>query len=241
MTIATATRALPLRATELWLERLRQFWLYDALMRLPILGWAAVIVLESTMRLRNYVETADPNLPAIAYGVSVAARLSTIAFCALIAGTVVFRLRPAARARGIEPRLSALLGTFLASTLVFFPRCDLPLAAEIASILLVVAGNALASIALMHLGRSFSMMAEARRLVTSGMYRLVRHPLYLAEELATIGVLIQFLSGWTVLLCAAHIAFQLRRMQNEESVLARAFPEYTAYSMRTARLLPGIY
>jgi len=37
------------------------------------------------------------------------------------------------------------------------------------------------------------MMAEARRLVTSGPYRLVRHPLYLAEELAVVGIFVQSL------------------------------------------------
>jgi protein-S-isoprenylcysteine O-methyltransferase Ste14 len=137
--------------------------------------------------------------------------------------------------------LSALFGTFLASALVFFPRCDLPLAAEITSILLIVAGNAVATVALLQLGRSFSIMPEARRLVTSGVYGLMRHPLYLAEELAVIGILMQFLSGGTILLCAAHIGFQLRRMRNEERVLVGAFPEYRAYCARTARLLPGIY
>jgi protein-S-isoprenylcysteine O-methyltransferase Ste14 len=239
--MTTTALSLPLRAAGLRLEKLQRSWLYDALMRLPILGWATLIVLESAVRLQHYVETADPTLPALAYGVNVTMRLSTIAFCALIAGTVVLRLRPAAKARGVEPRLSALFGTFLASALVFFPRCDLPLAAEITSILLIVAGNAVATVALLQLGRSFSIMPEARRLVTSGVYGLMRHPLYLAEELAVIGILMQFLSGGTILLCAAHIGFQLRRMRNEERVLVGAFPEYRAYCARTARLVPGIY
>jgi protein-S-isoprenylcysteine O-methyltransferase Ste14 len=85
------------------------------------------------------------------------------------------------------------------------------------------------------------MMAEARRLVTSGPYRLVRHPLYLAEELAVVGIFVQSLSLWTALILAVQIAFQLRRMHNEEAILAESFPEYAAYRQRTARLLPGIY
>jgi protein-S-isoprenylcysteine O-methyltransferase Ste14 len=85
------------------------------------------------------------------------------------------------------------------------------------------------------------MMAEARRLVTSGPYRFVRHPLYLAEELAIIGISMQFFSLSTALVLAVQIAFQLRRMYNEEAVLAESFPEYAAYQQRTARLLPGIY
>jgi protein-S-isoprenylcysteine O-methyltransferase Ste14 len=85
------------------------------------------------------------------------------------------------------------------------------------------------------------MMAEARRLVTSGPYRLVRHPLYLAEELAVVGIFVQSLSLWTALILAVQIAFQLRRMHNEEAILAESFPEYAAYRQRTARLLRGIY
>jgi protein-S-isoprenylcysteine O-methyltransferase Ste14 len=85
------------------------------------------------------------------------------------------------------------------------------------------------------------MMAEARRLVTSGPYRFVRHPLYLAEELSVIGLFLQFASLWTAALFAVQIAFQLRRMHNEENVLTASFPEYAAYRRRTARLIPGIY
>jgi protein-S-isoprenylcysteine O-methyltransferase Ste14 len=85
------------------------------------------------------------------------------------------------------------------------------------------------------------MMAEARRLVTSGPYRFVRHPLYLAEELAIIGISMQFFSLSTAFVLAVQIAFQLRRMRNEEAVLTESFAEYAAYRQRTARLLPGIY
>jgi protein-S-isoprenylcysteine O-methyltransferase Ste14 len=84
-------------------------------------------------------------------------------------------------------------------------------------------------------------MAETRQLVTTGPYRFVRHPLYLAEEIAMVGVFVQFASVYTALLLAAQIAFQLRRMHNEELVLTASFPEYAAYQRHTARLVPGIY
>jgi protein-S-isoprenylcysteine O-methyltransferase Ste14 len=69
----------------------------------------------------------------------------------------------------------------------------------------------------------------------------VRHPLYLAEEIALIGLFVQFASLWTALLLAVQIGFQLRRMHNEELVLSVRFPEYVAYRQTTARLIPGIY
>jgi len=109
------------------------------------------------------------------------------------------------------------------------------------SALLTIAGSALAVVVLAQLRGSFSVMAESRELVTAGVYRIVRHPLYLAEEIAAIGVVMQFFSPWTALVLAVQIAFQLRRMANEEVVLTAAFPEYLAYRKRTARILPGIY
>jgi protein-S-isoprenylcysteine O-methyltransferase Ste14 len=69
----------------------------------------------------------------------------------------------------------------------------------------------------------------------------VRHPLYLAEQIAIIGVFIQYASVWTALLLAMQIAFQVRRMHNEETVLTVGFPEYVEYRQTTARLIPGLY
>ena len=84
-------------------------------------------------------------------------------------------------------------------------------------------------------------MAEARRLVTSGPYSLVRHPVYLCEEIAIVGTLLQFLSPATIAIFAVHVCIQFQRMRNEERVLRQAFSDYTEYEARTsARILPGI-
>ena len=96
-------------------------------------------------------------------------------------------------------------------------------------------------VALAHLGRSFSLMAEARRLVTTGPYSIVRHPLYLFEEIASLGILLQFFSVYTALIFVLHILIQLQRMKNEETVLEKAFPEYQLYKARTARVIPKLY
>jgi len=159
----------------------------------------------------------------------------------LLGASVVLRARPTGKARGLEPRISAFAGAFLVYAIPFFPRRELSVTAEMVSTLLVLFGSAAAVASLVRLGRSFSMMAEARRLVTSGPYGIVRHPLYLAEELATIGLSMQFFSAASMFVLAMQIAFQLRRMHNEEAVLSETFPEYAAYRQRTARLLPGIY
>jgi protein-S-isoprenylcysteine O-methyltransferase Ste14 len=94
---------------------------------------------------------------------------------------------------------------------------------------------------LLWLGRSFSLMPEARRLVTGGPYSLLRHPLYVGEELPLIGFVMLSLSGLTFALLLLQICCQFFRMQYEEEVLFAAFPEYAEYKMRTFRILPGLY
>ena len=211
--------------------------IYDALMRLPFLAWVLVSALVQAAGLLRLEHTViDPG-----YAVHLVMRLSTIAFLLLLAASVLLRTRPSIKASGLEPRISALAGTFLMYGVAFFPRHELSTSAEAISTMLTLIGSAGAIVALSQLGRSFSIMAESRRLVTSGPYRFVRHPLYLAEEIAFIGLFMQFASMWAVLLLVAQIAFQIRRIHNEEVVLAASFPEYQAYQSTTARLIPSVY
>ena len=212
--------------------------MYDLLMRLPLLGWglfAAIAQLAGIMQLMN-TKSVD-----VVNAIHIAMRLSMIAFILLASAAVLLRTRPSGKATRLEPRISALAGSFMMYGMVLFPRHDLSLSGEIVSTLLTMVGSIGAVIALSQLGRSFSIMAESRQLVTTGPYRVVRHPLYAAELIATVGVFMQFASIYTVVLLAAYIAFQLRRMHNEELVLTIRFPEYAAYSQTTARLIPGIY
>jgi len=223
------------------MTKAQQLLAYDVLMRLPLLGWSVLCTMVWTNGLTRYVREPDPALPNAVYAISIAMRLSAIAFLVLLAASVILRARPSGKARGFEPRVSALLGTLAVYTFGLFPRHELSPAGEIVSTLLILVGTVAAVFVLTQLGRSFSVMAEARRLVTSGVYGIVRHPLYLAEELAVIGIFMQFLSWWTALLLATQVAFQLRRMRNEEVILGEIFPEYAAYKAKTARLIPGIY
>jgi protein-S-isoprenylcysteine O-methyltransferase Ste14 len=94
---------------------------------------------------------------------------------------------------------------------------------------------------LLRLGKSFSVMAEARKLVVGGPYAYIRHPLYLAEQIALTGVFIHYASVTAALLYAVQVACQVQRMRNEEAILQRSFPDYADYMRRTARLIPGVW
>jgi protein-S-isoprenylcysteine O-methyltransferase Ste14 len=156
------------------------------------------------------------------------------------ASLIVLRPRAVAKSVGIQPRVSALLGTWLMGLIVLFPlRSDLqPIWSAVSSIL-GIGSNLLVFYVLRHLGRSFSVMAEARGLIVSGPYAVVRHPMYLAEEFGLASAVITHFSPWALLLLAVQCGFQIVRAGNEERVLAQTFPGYAAYRERVPRLVPG--
>jgi protein-S-isoprenylcysteine O-methyltransferase Ste14 len=154
---------------------------------------------------------------------------------------MLLRPEPVSRAEGFGPALLALAGTYGAWLIPLLPRGpELP-ALNVASAAILIFSEVLIIYTLLSLGRSFSLIPQARRLVTSGPYAIVRHPLYLVEEAAIAGVLLQYAWFAALPFLVLHITVQLRRMHIEEEVLRRAFPEYASYARRTARLLPGLW
>jgi protein-S-isoprenylcysteine O-methyltransferase Ste14 len=95
------------------------------------------------------------------------------------------------------------------------------------------------------LGRRFTGLVaiqSGHTLVTTGIYRLIRHPSYLGLLLTALGWAFGFRSGVGLLLLALLIPPLLRRIHAEERLLDMQFgDEYRAYVKRTSRLLPGIY
>jgi protein-S-isoprenylcysteine O-methyltransferase Ste14 len=175
------------------------------------------------------------------FAAAVAARVAVIVFLSLIVVVIIVRLRPVAKSAGLVPRIFAVAGTCMPSSMILLPRNPDSLAINIAALLLVAIGFGFAVYGFMHLNRSASIMPEARRLVTSGPYRLVRHPVYLFEEIGIIGLALPYFSIWAVLWLVLHMACQIQRMNNEERVLRGAFPEYDDFARRTKRLIPGLY
>jgi protein-S-isoprenylcysteine O-methyltransferase Ste14 len=160
----------------------------------------------------------------------------TIIFCIMI-----LRPEPVGRATGIRPTLLALAGSYGTWLIPLLPRGP-----ELAVLAVTSAAILLVSVALMvypliALGESFSLMPQARKLVTSGPYAIVRHPLYLIEEAAVAGVLLQYAWFAALPFLVLHLSVQIGRMQLEEEVLQKAFPDYTAYAKSTPRLIPGVW
>jgi len=133
----------------------------------------------------------------------------------------------------------ALVGTFGALTLrpggAHSPAGDVVgLVLQGAGVLIVLAG-------LGALGRSFGLVAAQRDLVTSGPYRVVRHPLYAAYTILQVGYLVQSFRLWNVVVLGAVWACQVARVSAEERLL-REDADYARYTQHTRfKLVPGVW
>ncbi len=224
-----------------WLRKFRDTKGYDLLMAVPLIAWfgrgawldaVAMAPLLSQWRQGNLIVVQKLQLVAIA---------ASILFCTLLIVMLLIRTVPRARAAGIAPRALAMIGTGLGTGFLYLPPVVLPLWLQITTILLIVIAAVTEIEVLIWLGRSFSVMAEARELVTGGPYKVVRHPLYAAETVGITAMLIQFFSAAGVALTIAYVAAQVGRAVFEERILNETFPGYATYTARTKRFIPFVY
>jgi protein-S-isoprenylcysteine O-methyltransferase Ste14 len=104
-----------------------------------------------------------------------------------------------------------------------------------------IGGSALAALAFplwvaarIQLGSSFSFRAEARGLVTTGLYARIRHPVYLFGTTASLSSLL-VLQIWPLFWIGVALGgITLLRIRREEQVLTEAFgKEYEDYRRKT--------
>jgi protein-S-isoprenylcysteine O-methyltransferase Ste14 len=215
--------------------------LYDFLAATPVIVWYSLSIANMVPAFAQDLAQAGSAAANPGLAVSLFSRGAAIAFIGLALVLLAVRQPPKAKAKGLIPRISAFAGAYLMVAVVWLPQQPIGLALSSVSLTLIFGGLCFSIFALVHLGRSFSLMPEARRLVTNGPYAFVRHPLYLGEAISTLGLMLQYLSPIGVMIVALQLAFQLQRMKNEEDVLGSLFHEYADYRLHTARLVPGIY
>jgi protein-S-isoprenylcysteine O-methyltransferase Ste14 len=85
-------------------------------------------------------------------------------------------------------------------------------------------------------------LAADQRVISTGPYALVRHPMYVAALVMLLGMPIALGSWWGVLTMAAVVPAVVWRLLDEERFLARNLPGYTEYQRKVRyRLLPLVW
>ncbi|TPN89350.1 isoprenylcysteine carboxylmethyltransferase family protein [Mesorhizobium sp. CU2] len=150
------------------------------------------------------------------------------------------RLPPKGTAAGVKPRIISVAGSFMMLVAMFLTEPVDSELLQVVALCLILVGTASSIFCLFWLGRSFSIMATARRLVTTGPYSIVRHPLYVCEAVFVLGMIVSHFSAIMLALGIIQFLLQFRRARYEELILRQTFPEYEEYAKRVPMLVPWL-
>jgi protein-S-isoprenylcysteine O-methyltransferase len=142
----------------------------------------------------------------------------------------------------------AAFALFFPSLLIFSGSSEAPMALPLAlsGCLVAVAGAALVLSSRAELGPAWSFVPKADQgtgLVTTGPYRLVRHPIYLGFVLLALGHALAF-SSWLacLILLVGIVPTFAWRARAEETLLSRTFGErYALYRRQTKMIIPHLF
>lgn len=121
---------------------------------------------------------------------------------------------------------------------------DFPVWLRALGALIIIAAGVVVIMGAMALGQNltpFPKPVPGGRLVTNGIYGIVRHPLYTAVIFATFGYGLLTANLLVIGLTAVVFLFVDQKSRREEKWLMEAYPEYTGYRNRVRKLIPWIY
>jgi protein-S-isoprenylcysteine O-methyltransferase Ste14 len=85
-------------------------------------------------------------------------------------------------------------------------------------------------------------LVENHRLIDSGPYSIIRHPIYAFSCLMAFGTVLVFPTWWNMLAGSGMIALYILKLQVEERMLVKYLPSYEEYLLRVRyRLIPCIW
>jgi protein-S-isoprenylcysteine O-methyltransferase Ste14 len=210
-------------------ERIPTRWVVPALFASATIATAAVAAHEASHALAH--PGARPLLEAVYGGLRT---LISAMFAYLTVG------RAPARRRARNPIAFLVCAVAMGMVLLFqSPPHNGSATLEVLGEAVAVAACGGIAVTVRSLGRCFGVLPEARGLVTTGPYALVRHPLYLTELAAFAGLTIAAPVPANVILLVTVLGAQYVRMRFEERALTDAFPEYERYARSVPALMPS--
>ena len=135
----------------------------------------------------------------------------------------------------------SLLGTVVLLLFDFVIHRRVILASVILGFVLLLSGASLRIVSRRQLQDDFKYtVVKPKHLVTTGIYGVIRHPLYVAIFLMWLGSSFALGSAYGIIATfACVLPALLLRVHHEEALLRRAFgKKYDAYSRRTPRFVP---
>ncbi len=157
---------------------------------------------------------------------------------------------PTAEGRPLQ-RLIMLGASFGFVSLLVIPALDFRYGWSSVPVTGVVIGDVLFAVGFGFIGRVYREntytsatieVTEGQRLIDTGPYAVVRHPMYASGLLYLIGTPLALGSYWGFLGFAFMLPFLVWRLLDEEDLLTRELPGYAAYQARVRyRLIPGLW
>ena len=205
------------------------------LSRLGDVGLSSIWVVLAFISIRNTIAEADVESTMATAHHAVSALILCIS-----AVLFIYRKPAISRSASLGSNVIAIVGSWLMPVLIVLPLTS----SNDVMLSLTTAGLVVTHVAvfwsLLTLRRSFSIFPEARALVRTGPYAIVRHPLYAVYFVMYACFLLPRLSVWAVAITTIGIFCEVVRSREEESVLRTAFPEYDEYAASTPRFCPRL-
>jgi protein-S-isoprenylcysteine O-methyltransferase Ste14 len=149
-----------------------------------------------------------------------------------------------------QKRIQAFASIFFVALLAF-PALDHRFGWSRLPAYIVLAGDALVALGMLIVFLVFREnsytsavveVTQGQRVISTGPYRVVRHPMYAGSLVFMIGIPIALGSSWGLLPCIPMAATLVWRLMDEERYLSANLSGYVEYRARTRyRMVPGIY
>jgi protein-S-isoprenylcysteine O-methyltransferase Ste14 len=158
---------------------------------------------------------------------------------ALVVALTMIRRPAGAVDRTASARFLTMVSTF--GPPLVRPASAAAVAPDAMTLLISGVGLTIVVVGKLSLGRSFGLAPANRGVVSTGVYRLVRHPIYLGYLITHIGFVVANAIDWNLAILAVADAALLVRAVREERTL-RTDPAYRSYMERVRwRVVPGVF